>query len=111
MVMFAACYQQPVLSPQRPLQCTLSQQMTDECPKGYACQGGVCGPTSCQHTADCPTGLSCTNRGCVVLADGGQPDGPIQLPYDRDASSPESSVVDLLPAPDALPVVVDGGQD
>lgn len=104
-----ACYSQPALSPQRPLHCTVSK-MSDECPKGYACQGGLCGPTSCEHTIDCPIGLLCTNRGCVLPPDAGEPDGSFQIPNGRDGGPDAVERLDVEPAPDA-PAVVDGGQD
>jgi hypothetical protein len=112
-LLLAACYQQPALSPQRPLRCSPSETR-DECPKGYACQGGVCGPTSCQHSTDCPAGLSCTNRGCVLPPDAGDADGGLQIPADRDANALEVGIPDVAPAPEAgvdAPALVDGGQD
>jgi hypothetical protein len=110
--MLVACYQQPVLSPQRPLRCNPSAK-TDECPKGYACQAGVCGPTSCSHMSDCPAGLSCTNRGCVAPPDGGEADGGIQIPNVPDAEALEAGAPeDGQVAPDSpVTLTPDGGQD
>jgi hypothetical protein len=84
-----ACYEQPTLSPQRPLRC-LSSQGVRECPNGFACIADrVCAPVFCERNEDCPSGLSCTGRGCVLLGDGGEPDamgGP--LPGDLDGGRP-----------------------
>jgi hypothetical protein len=119
-LMLAACYEQPALAPQRPLRCTItSSKMSDECPKGYACQGGVCAPTSCQHNSNCPPGLMCTNSGCVLPPDGGQFDAEIQIPASRDAVVLEAGLGDAAPgasdaeadAPVADAPVIDGGQD
>jgi hypothetical protein len=88
----------------------------DECPKGYACQGGICGPTSCSRNSDCPAGLSCTNRGCVSPppVDAGDVDGNYQLPNEFDGGGPEIRVPDVAAAADAIldaPAFVDGGQE
>lgn len=106
-----ACYEQPPLSPQRPLHCTVTKD-TDDCPKGYACQGGLCGPTACQHTTDCPVGLLCTSRGCIVPPDAAVSDSAIQIPNGRDGGPDEGTTIDAEPAaPDAPVLLEDGGQD
>ena len=93
-LLISACYQQPVISPQRPLRCTPGETRT-ECPKGLTCvlggcapgtlltcvPTGVCAPNSCQKDQDCPLGLTCSNRGCVAAPDGGGGDAPpLQIP-------------------------------
>jgi hypothetical protein len=96
-LLISACYQQPVISPQRPLRCTPSETKS-ECPKGFTCAAsGVCAASSCQKTEDCPAGLACTSRGCVLVPDGGLGDAPpIQIPVPPDGAPR----IDVLPPPD-----------
>jgi hypothetical protein len=115
--LFLACYQQPELSPQRPLRCT-SSQAKGECPKGFACIADrVCAPTSCESNADCPQGLACTSRGCVVPPDGGEGDaagGLLPGPVDGSAleAGGAEAGFEAAMAPDAPPrSSPDGGQD
>jgi hypothetical protein len=101
-LLISACYQQPVISPQRPLKCNPAETKS-ECPKGYTCVPiGVCAPNSCQKDEDCPAHLTCSNRGCVAAPDGGAGDGSIQIPVLPDGGSPidgESGPDSLAPAP------------
>jgi hypothetical protein len=114
-VFLAGCYEQPVLSPQRPLSCT-SSSAENECPKGYHCVlDRVCAADSCDTNAECPAGLICTSRGCAVAPDGGQVDGErYQIPPEGgvEASPPDSEGADGVTLPDApaLTVLPDGGQ-
>jgi hypothetical protein len=121
-MVLAACYQQPIISPQRPLSCTSSSDK-GECPKGFSCVADrVCAPNSCQDNDDCPAGLSCTSRGCVIASDGGaRGDGAIQIPElpdgggSNDAGAGNSdggaTAVDALALPD-VPLLPDaGGKD
>jgi hypothetical protein len=115
--MLAGCYTQPPLDPKRPLRCTVTattdkvSDTADECPKGYACQAGVCGPTSCERTSECPAPLSCTNRGCVALGDGGAADVGIQIPNVPDGGEPDGGIADVALPSDVPAVTIDGGQD
>jgi hypothetical protein len=113
-LLISACYQQPLISPQRPLRCNPAEEK-GQCPKGFTCSViGVCAPQSCQKNEDCPAGLSCTNRGCVPAADGGA-DGSFQIPVlpdgaprptgDAGGGSPEVESFDVSLS---LP---DGGMD
>jgi hypothetical protein len=108
-LVFSACYQQPALSPQRPLGCT-SSEAKGECPKGYSCIANqVCAPDSCKRNEDCPAGLACTNRGCVIPPDGGGNDGSrIQIPPEAGVDA-DVTAADAAAFPDA-PALADGGQ-
>ena len=114
LLLISACYQQPVISPQRPLRCNPAEAKS-ECPKGLTCVPiGVCAPNSCQKNEDCPVGLACSSRGCVLPGDGGVGDaGAIQIPVLPDASQAlDSGLVPdaAVPEPDVLsPSTPDGG--
>jgi hypothetical protein len=123
-LLVSGCYQQPLISPQRPLRCA-SSMGKEECPKGYACVADrVCAATSCSQNEDCPMGLTCSSRGCVLPPDGGGGDGAdFQIPAVRDGglrASPDSVTTDLVSSvpEDATAVTLpdattppDGGQD
>jgi hypothetical protein len=86
-LLISACYNQPVISPHRPLRCDPAQEK-GQCPKGFTCSSiGVCAPQSCQKNEDCPAGLACTSRGCVPPPDAGV-DGAIQIPNQLDGAIP-----------------------
>jgi hypothetical protein len=109
LALLTGCYQQPPISPQRPLRCTSSTEK-DQCPKGYVCVADrVCAPTSCSKNEDCPDGLTCSSRGCVPPPDGGTADGAeIQIPNTRDGglfSSPDRGAIgtDVVSVPPDAP--------
>ncbi|HXU81353.1 MAG TPA: hypothetical protein VN914_08145 [Polyangia bacterium] len=112
-LLISACYQQPVISPQRPLRCDPAEEK-GQCPKGFTCAViGVCAPQSCSKDDDCPLGLSCSNRGCVPAPDGGAGDGSIQIPVLPDgAQRPDFGGDDAVVTPDlaADASMPDGGQ-
>jgi hypothetical protein len=126
LLLISACYQQPVISPQRPLRCTPNETRS-ECPKGLTCvlggcapgtrltcvPTGVCAPNSCQKDQDCPVGLACSSRGCVALPDGGAGDSAIQIPVLPDAGPflDAPPVLDAPPPPPDVPAFLppDGG--
>jgi hypothetical protein len=110
-LLISACYQQPVISPQRPLRCNPAEEK-GQCPKGFTCAViGVCAAQSCQRNEDCPAGLTCSSRGCVVAGDAGAGDGAMQVPVPLDGATPpagDDGGVDVsLPGDSSLPV---GGQ-
>jgi len=113
-LLLSACYQQPVISPQRPLRCTPGE-MKAQCPKGFTCVApGVCAANSCQEHDDCPTGLVCSSRGCVTVPDGGAGDAPpIQIPDPFDGSAvPDAGAATpdaAAPSPDLSISTPDGG--
>jgi hypothetical protein len=113
-LLISACYQQPAISPQRPLRCNPAEAK-GQCPKGFSCVAiGVCAPQSCAKDEDCPAGLDCTSRGCVIPADGGAGDGGLQIPVLPDGSQrPDFGGDDTgggASAPDASISFPDGGQ-
>jgi hypothetical protein len=111
-LLMSACYEQPVISPQRALRCNPVEEK-GQCPKGFTCSViGLCAPNSCSKNADCPGGLVCTGRGCVPQPDAG-PEA-IQIPVLPDgAQLPDVAVIDDAPPQqfDAPIMNPDGGQD
>jgi hypothetical protein len=109
-----ACYQQPVIPPDKPLSCS-NPDAAGECPKGFNCIGGrVCAPTNCENNDECPAGLVCTGRGCVLPGTDSGVSAPGLMteagaPRDNDASdvraTPDAGVIPDV-APDA-PVAAD----
>jgi hypothetical protein len=113
-LLISGCYNQPVISPQRPLACHPTEG-TGQCPKGFSCVlTGVCAPQSCSRNEDCPAGLSCTSRGCVPSPDAGITDGSILIPNLPDAAAKPSELdapeEDLLPEDAPVLSLPDGGQ-
>ena len=115
-LLISACYQQPAISPGKPLRCSPAVEK-GQCPKGFTCASiGVCAAQSCSKNEDCPAGLTCSSRGCVVAPDGGAGDGAIQIPVLPDgASLPDVGPEDAAPLPADLSgsgaSLPDGGQD
>jgi hypothetical protein len=113
-LLVSGCYNQPIISPQRPLRCNPAETK-GQCPNGFACATtGVCGPQSCKENADCPAGLVCTNRGCVAPPDAGITDGAIQIPNQPDGavkpSEIDGNVPDDVLEPDVATPLLDGGE-
>jgi hypothetical protein len=114
-LLIAACYQQPTLSPLRPLRCDPAGGKA-ECPTGYSCAAtGVCARTICRNDEECPAGLLCANRTClpVPIGDPRDASGDRLLPaFGLDGADPDSAFPGPLDAssPDAASLP-DGGLD
>jgi hypothetical protein len=90
LALLPACYQQPVIPPDKPLSCTNAD--AGECPAGFNCVlNRICARRTCANDTDCPAGLSCTGRGCLPASiDGNIP------PFTVPGGPPDGGIADLL---------------